>query len=54
MEWTIAEACQRFSQLVKGAHQEPQLITNRNRPVAAVLDAVTFLKFREWQQQCRQ
>jgi prevent-host-death family protein len=53
MEWTIAEARQRFSQLVKDAHLEPQLITNRSRPVAAVLDAETFLKFQEWRQQCR-
>ena len=53
MEWTIAEARQRFSQLVKDAHQEPQVITNRNRPVAAVLDAETFMKFQEWRQQCR-
>ena len=53
MEWTIAQARQNFSQLVKDAHQEPQVITNRNRPVAAVLDAETYLKFKEWRQQRR-
>ena len=53
MEWTIAQARQHFSQVVKDAGQEPQLITNRSRPVAAVLDAETFQEFQQWRQRRR-
>ena len=37
MQWKIAQAKQSFSQLVRSAGQEPQLIYNRDRLVAAVI-----------------
>ena len=39
MRWKIGEAKQRFSEVVKRAATEPQLICNRDRVVAAVIDA---------------
>ena len=48
MPWNIAQAKQRFSEVVKKAAEEPQLIYNRNQPVAAVIDAGEFARFQEW------
>jgi prevent-host-death family protein len=48
MPWNIAQAKQRFSEVVKQASEEPQLIYNRNQPVAAVIGAEEFAKFQEW------
>jgi prevent-host-death family protein len=39
MRWNIGQAKQRFSEVVRRAATEPQLICNRNRVVAAVVDA---------------
>ena len=39
MRWKIGQAKQRFSEVVRRAAVEPQLILNRNRVVAAVIDA---------------
>ena len=39
MRWKIGEAKQRFSEVVRRAATEPQLICNRDRVVAAVVDA---------------
>jgi hypothetical protein len=50
MSWKIGQAKQRFSELVRRAAEEPQLVHNRDRLVAAVLgpeDAVAFLAFRQ-------
>lgn len=49
MQWTIGQARQRFSELLREATGEPQIITNRDRPVAAVIDESTFRQFQEWQ-----
>lgn len=48
MNWNIAQAKQRFSEVVKQAIQEPQLIYNRNQPVAAVVNADDFAAFEAW------
>jgi prevent-host-death family protein len=48
MNWNIAQAKQRFSEVVKQASEEPQLIYNRNQPVAAVIGAEEFAAFEEW------
>lgn len=48
MQWTIAQARQRFSELLRQAADAPQIVTNRDRPVAAVVDAETFREFQEW------
>ena len=50
MEWKIGEAKERFSQLVRAAAEEPQLVVNRGRLVAAVIDAPTFYAFKAWQE----
>ncbi len=48
MNWKIAEAKQRFSELVKAAESEPQWIYNRDRLVAAVVPPEELKAFQEW------
>lgn len=48
MQWTIGQARQRFAEVLREAAGEPQIITNRERPVAAVVDGETFRQFQEW------
>lgn len=50
MRWKIADAKQRFSEVVRAASREPQLILNRDRPVAALVDARTFAEFEGWRE----
>ena len=49
MRWKVAEAKQKFSQILRTAQTAPQLIFNRDRLVAAVVDAETFGAFEMWQ-----
>lgn len=42
MSWNIAQAKQKFSEVVRLSAEEPQVIYNRGRPVAAVIDAKTL------------
>ncbi|MBI4757254.1 MAG: type II toxin-antitoxin system prevent-host-death family antitoxin [Betaproteobacteria bacterium] len=37
MNWSVAEAKQRLSEVVREAAHGPQIITNRERPVAALV-----------------
>jgi prevent-host-death family protein len=53
MKWTIAEARENFANLLQHANKEPQSIFNRNRFVAAVIDAETFEAFETWQKERR-
>jgi len=48
MRWKISEAKQNFSEVVKSAAAEPQLIFNRKRLVAAVVDGETLVAFEDW------
>jgi prevent-host-death family protein len=48
MPWNIAQAKQRFSEVVKQAATEPQIIYKRNQPVAAIIGAEDLAKFQEW------
>ena len=48
MPWNIAQAKQHFSEVVKQATTEPQLIYNRNQPVAALISADDYAAFEEW------
>ena len=50
MSWNIAQARQHFSDVVKQAADEPQLIYNRERRVAAVINAEQFSSFQTWRQ----
>ena len=51
MVWKIAEAKQKFSELVKAAEDEPQWIYNRDKLVAAMVPAETLQEFLNWRQQ---
>lgn len=48
MPWNIAQAKQHFSEVVKQSAEQPQLIYNRNRPVAALISADDYAAFEEW------
>ncbi len=48
MRWRVAEAKQKFSQVVRAAREEPQEILNRDRPVAVVLDVESYEEYRRW------
>ncbi|MEH2256078.1 type II toxin-antitoxin system prevent-host-death family antitoxin [Nostoc sp.] len=45
MNWRIAEAKQRFSELIHAVTKELQLIYNRNQLVAVVVEAEMFEEF---------
>jgi prevent-host-death family protein len=44
MRWKIGQAKQRFSEVVRRAAREPQLICNRDRVVAGVVDAESLVR----------
>lgn len=50
MRWSVAEAKQKFSDVVRKAGREPQLIFNRERLVAAVVDPESFEAFQTWRE----
>ena len=50
MNWKIAEAKQKFSEVVRKASREPQLICNRDQPVAVVIDAGDYRDFEAWRE----
>ncbi len=54
MRWKVAEAKQRFSEVVRSASKEPQLIFNRDRLVAAVVDPDSWQAFQSWRQRQQQ
>lgn len=51
MDWKIAEAKQRFSELVKAAEDEPQWIYNRDKLVAALVPAENLQEFLDWRRE---
>lgn len=48
MNWKIDEAQQKFSELIGAAVEEPQLIFNQDKLVAAVVEAELFQDFLAW------
>ena len=48
MNWNIAQAKQHFSEVVKQAAREPQIIYNRSTPVAALITAEELAEYRAW------
>lgn len=48
MNWKIADAKQKFSELVKAAEDEPQWIYNRDKLVAAMVPAGTLQELLDW------
>jgi len=47
-KWNVADAKRRFSEVIRLAVSEPQLIYNRERLVAAVVDPEMLEEFRRW------
>lgn len=52
MNWNIAQAKQHFSDVVKQAATEPQIIYNRNTPVAALITADELEEYRRLKAAC--
>src|SRR4051794_26618649 len=51
MKWQVADAKGRLSELIRATANEPQLILNRDRVVAAVVDPETFADYEKWKEQ---
>jgi prevent-host-death family protein len=49
VKWSVAEAKQRLSELLRDAAREPQTIFSRSRPVGVVVDPESFEGFKAWQ-----
>jgi hypothetical protein len=50
MDWKVAEAKQRLSEVIRAAGEEPQWLYNRDRLVAAVVEPQTFQDFLAWRE----
>lgn len=48
MSWSIANAKQQFSEVVRLCAQEPQPVFNRSRQVAVVISAEDYAAFEAW------
>lgn len=48
MEWNVAEAKRRLSELLRAAASEPQLVKSRDRAVAAVVGVEEYEQFAAW------
>ena len=51
MNWSIAQAKQRLSEVVRLAAKEPQPIYNRGRLVGALIDADSYRAFEQWRRE---
>ncbi|HEV2852575.1 MAG TPA: type II toxin-antitoxin system prevent-host-death family antitoxin [Thermoanaerobaculia bacterium] len=51
MNWSVAEAKQRFSEVVRATQEGPQLIYNRGKLVAGVVPAEYLQEFLSWREQ---
>lgn len=49
--WSVAEAKQRLSALLRDSVRAPQKIYNRSRLVGVVVDPLSFEKFAAWRKQ---
>jgi hypothetical protein len=50
MGWSIAQAKQRLSEVVRLSAREPQPLYNRGRLVGALIDAESYAAFERWRQ----
>jgi prevent-host-death family protein len=50
VNWNVAEAKQRFSEVVRAAEEKPQMIYNRGKLVAAVVPAGELQDFLAWRE----
>jgi hypothetical protein len=51
--WKVGQAKQQFSEVLRRAEKEPQLIQNRERLVAAVLGPADTAEFLAWRERRR-
>ena len=49
--WSVAEAKQRLSAVLRAAMNGPQLIFSRSRLVGAVVDPTTLAAFQSWKEE---
>ena len=52
-EWKISEAKARLSEVVSSCVEEPQVLYNRKKPVAALIDMDEYEQFLEYKQSKR-
>ena len=50
MDWKVAEAKQRLSEVIRAAEDEPQWLYNRDRLVAAVVEPHILQDFLAWRE----
>lgn len=50
MDWKVAEAKQKLSEVIRAAEEEPQWLYNRDRLVAAVVEPETLQEFLAWRE----
>jgi prevent-host-death family protein len=53
MSWKVAEAKQRLSELIRLAEKRPQVITNRDTPVAAIVSSSDYAEYMELREKDR-
>ncbi len=51
MVWKVAQAKQRFSEVLRASSLEPQIIARREQPVAALVSMKDFAEFSRWREQ---
>lgn len=54
MNWKIAEAKKHFSQVLQEVKESPQIIYNRNTPVAVVITLNEFEEYEKYKQEHQQ
>ncbi len=52
-KWKISEAKAKLSEVIECGCREPQIIVNRDKPVAVLVSIEEFNKFNEFQQESR-
>jgi prevent-host-death family protein len=53
MNWSVAEAKQQLSEVLRRANARPQTITKRSRDIAVVIDIQEFREFERWKRSGR-
>lgn len=53
MNWKVADAKQRLSEVIRAAEEEPQWLYNRDRLVAAVVEPEILQDFLAWRERER-
>jgi prevent-host-death family protein len=51
--WKLSDAKARFSEAVSACAESPQLLCNRGKPVAALIDIESFRAYRRFEEQAQ-